>query len=33
VHANPDAVLLVGEDVDVVIAAADGSELLRRSLL
>ncbi len=27
VHADPDAVLLVDEDVDVVVAAADGSEL------
>ena len=27
VHANPDAVLLVGEEVDVVVAAADGAKL------
>ena len=27
VDANPDAVLLVGEEVDVVVAGADGSQL------
>ena len=25
VHADPDAILLVGEEVDVVVAAADGA--------
>jgi hypothetical protein len=33
VHAHPDAVLLVREDVDVVITAADCAELLRSRLL
>ena len=30
VHADPDRVRLVGEDVDVVIAAADRAELRAR---
>jgi hypothetical protein len=33
VDTDPDAVLLVGEDVDVVVAAADGAELRVRLVL
>jgi hypothetical protein len=33
VHADPDPVLLVGEQIDVVIARAHGAQLLPRQLL